>query len=505
MFFTQFLPARLFIRDHVSLSLLGIYLSLVYNCYRGGRARGRPPLRGGRGGRGRGPRGGRGRGAAAAAGAAAILQQQQLQQQQQQLQPAAQQPPPQPAAQQPLPPGQAPPQPAGQQPPPQALPPGQQAQGAAAPPPPLPGAGGNAQGGANAALGAGAAGGAGAQGQAAFFPPPGFFNAPPNLHQHFGLQPGAGNMLPNVAFNPYVQGLPPFIPPPPGAGLLGPVPGALPVGQQQQQQQVDNRDALLQLARQLGGEQSSEEDDDEADEGDGGPSEFERQVERYRSLATVNPAQSFLAAASRSNVMGPEYLRSSVVDASREQEIRDAENQMTSQDKKRQMRILQSFRFLHEDLHRLIAAGPGMLSVGDLDADRRSLGDDAFAANWDASRKTIRESIDTFKAAINREISLLRLANDKGNKFGFATIERMKNLEQLKKSLSKEDWDRFLRASTSMNQIRGKPKRGGGGGGGGRAKRRKPNGNQQPRFPKCAVCNKPGHVAGDAACKAAAK
>ena len=110
------------------------------------------------------------------------------------------------------------------------------------------------------------------------------------------------------------------------------------------------------------------------------------------------------------------------------------------------------------------------------------MGDDAFVADWDASRKTIREKIDTLITEIAREISLLRLANDKGNKFGFATIERMKNLEQLVKSLSKEDWDGFLRASTSMNQIKAKGKRGGGGGGG-RGKRRKPNGNQQPRFP----------------------
>ena len=79
----------------------------------------------------------------------------------------------------------------------------------------------------------------------------------------------------------------------------------------------------------------------------------------------------------------------------------------------------------------------------------------------------------------------------------------MKNLEQLEKSLSKEDWDRFLRASTSLNQIKARPKRGGGGGS--RGKRKKPNADQRPRFPKCAVCKQTGHVAGDAACKAAAK
>ena len=80
----------------------------------------------------------------------------------------------------------------------------------------------------------------------------------------------------------------------------------------------------------------------------------------------------------------------------------------------------------------------------------------------------------------------------------------MKSLETLEKSLSKEDWDRFLRASTSMNQIKAKPGRRGGGGGGSRGRKRKAAGNQQPRFPKCAVCNKKGHVAGDAACRAAA-
>ena len=47
--------------------------------------------------------------------------------------------------------------------------------------------------------------------------------------------------------------------------------------------------------------------------------------------------------------------------------------------------------------------------------------------------------------------------------------------------------------------------RGGGRGG----KRARPNprggGQQQPKFPKCAICGQKGHVAGDAACKAAAK
>ena len=331
-----------------------------------------------------------------------------------------------------------------------------------------------------------------------------FFNNPAFLQHHFAQAPGQPPLHGNLAFNPFLQGLPAF--PPPGAGLLGAAPVFPPqaAANAAAAAPTANRDALLRLARQMAGEQSSSEDDGEEDDDEaGGPSEFDRQVARYRALSAVNPAQSFMAAASGSNVMGPEYLRSSVADASREQEIRDAENEMTSQDKKRQMRILKTFFFMHEDLQRLVAAGPGMLSVDRLDALRQSLGEDAFAANWDASRKTIREGIDKLRADIEREVSLLRLANDKGNKFGFATIERMKSLETLEKSLSKEDWDRFLRASTSMNQIKGKPARRGGGRG--RGKKRKASGDQRPRFPKCAVCNKTGHVAGDAACKAAAK
>ena len=117
--------------------------------------------------------------------------------------------------------------------------------------------------------------------------------------------------------------------------------------------------------------------------------------------------------------------------------------------------------------------------------------------------------MDKLEEEIRREISLLNLANDKGNKHGFGILTQMNELQALESTVPKPDWELYLRAQSSMNQMKAtRPKRGrGAGGGGGRGGRRggKANRNKQPKFPQCAICGVKGHVAGDAACKAAAK
>ena len=262
-----------------------------------------------------------------------------------------------------------------------------------------------------------------------------------------------------------------------------------------------------------GGNNDDEDEEDDIDDGEATTPEeasaaVRAKMAEFRALSSTNPALAALPLSASSNVMGEEYLRSSTVDAARDQEIRDAEATMTSQDKKRQMRILMTLQFMQEHIGRMLSAGPGMLPLNVLFDERESLGHDVFATTWMASQMVIRESLDTLKAEIKREISLLLLANDRGNKHGFGTIERMKSLQKLEESMSKQDWDRYLRASTSMNQIKskaGKRGGGGGGGGGGGRKRNRRNSANTPKFPKCAVCGKAGHVAGDAACKAAAR
>ena len=121
----------------------------------------------------------------------------------------------------------------------------------------------------------------------------------------------------------------------------------------------------------------------------------------------------------------------------------------------------------------------------------------------------VRASLDKLEEEIRREISLLNLANDKGNKHGFGILTRMNELQALESTVPKPDWELYLRPQSSMNQMKAiRPQRGrGAGGGGGRGGRRggKANGNKQPKFPQCAICGVKGHVAGDAACKAAAK
>ena len=150
-----------------------------------------------------------------------------------------------------------------------------------------------------------------------------------------------------------------------------------------------------------------------------------------------------------------------------------------------------------------------MRSFTDISTMHAAEGDVGFASTWMASQMAVRASVDKLEEEIKREISLLNLANDKGNKHGFGILTRMNELQVLESTVPKNDWDLYLRAQSSMNQMKAsKPKRGrgGGAGGAGRGGRRgRANASKQPKFPQCAICGAKGHVAGDAACKAAAK
>ena len=270
---------------------------------------------------------------------------------------------------------------------------------------------------------------------------------------------------------------------------------------------MDNRQALLQLAQQLEQDQGESSEEEEFVPG-AGLSEVQRKMAEFQSLALVNPSLSTLPQASFSNVMGPEYFAVNHNDGGLEYRIRDAESRMHSADRKRQIRLLMNLQAVHDNVIKTVATGLGMRTFGDLCAMHASEGDVGFAASWMGSQMAVRESLDKLESEIKREISLLNLANDKGNKHGFGILTRMNELQVLESTVPKPDWDLYLRAQSSMNQLKAsRPKRGrGGGGGGGRGgKRSRPNSAKQPKFPQCAICGQKGHVAGDAACKAAAK
>ena len=102
----------------------------------------------------------------------------------------------------------------------------------------------------------------------------------------------------------------------------------------------------------------------------------------------------------------------------------------------------------------------------------------------------------------------LHLANDKlVNPYGFSTVDRMEHAAGLEKVATKGELEAFKAALVAQDKAstnkkkRSRPARNNNG----RNKKKKPNSNNNPEFARCAACNKLGHLAGDARCKAAPK
>ena len=167
------------------------------------------------------------------------------------------------------------------------------------------------------------------------------------------------------------------------------------------------------------------------------------------------------------------------------------------------MRILMTLNHLQFDLGRAIVRAPGMLPLELLLQRWEKDGHDKFAKDWMAGQMLVKSCLDKLRRELKHELSMLELANDKSNRHGFGTIERMRALQRMEATVPKELMDLYNRASSSMDKIKSAKKRGGGGGGRGGGKRRRPNAANKPKLPVCAVCGVKGHVAGDAACKAA--
>ena len=223
---------------------------------------------------------------------------------------------------------------------------------------------------------------------------------------------------------------------------------------------------------------------------------------RFEDLTAPASAQSYFSQAHASGgAMGAEYLTPQFSKANwRKQELAQWESLMSSQDRKRQIRILKSLQFLHKDVARLVALGPGNKHLPDFLAELQRDGYDATAANWRASQFAIKEAIDTLTAELKKEEGYVFLANDRGNKHGYGTIDRMRDFAKMEELVPKATLDLYNKAHTSMNSLKSvkrsgqkskKQKRKSGG-----------NANAKPKLARCALCNGFGHVAGDANCKA---
>ena len=173
---------------------------------------------------------------------------------------------------------------------------------------------------------------------------------------------------------------------------------------------------------------------------------------------------------------------------------------MTSQDRKRQLRTLMSLKYLAFDVSTIMAQSPGQMPLATVLANIARQGQDVVAADWKASQHAMKDAVDELCREIEQEIIYINLANDKGNKHGYGTIERMRDFARMEEMVPKATLELYNKAHTSMNALKS-------GGRGGkkqnkRARKNKPSAAGKPKLAKCALCGGFGHVAGDANCKA---
>ena len=261
-----------------------------------------------------------------------------------------------------------------------------------------------------------------------------------------------------------------------------------------------NRAALMEAARRLQvGAPSSSSSEDEGDQGE--PPLAELFQRRYQELRYPGASSYFTQQRPTSNVMGAEYLAPAFSkDSWREQEIAKVEAKMTSQDRKRQVRTLMKLQGLHFDVCNIVALSPGQMPLGDVLNDVARDGQGVVAANWKASQHAVKDALDELTEEIKKEIRYIHLANDRGNKHGYGTIERMRDFERMEELVPKATMDLYTKAHASMNTLKSGSR--GGRRGGKRAKKGKPSHAGKPKLAKCALCGGFGHVAGDANCKA---
>ena len=78
---------------------------------------------------------------------------------------------------------------------------------------------------------------------------------------------------------------------------------------------------------------------------------------------------------------------------------------------------------------------------------------EATKTSWDSSKETIKGAVDALFKEIDQEIAYVFLANDKGNKHGFGTIERMRDYAKMEELVPKATLDLYAKAHSSMNSF----------------------------------------------------
>ena len=66
----------------------------------------------------------------------------------------------------------------------------------------------------------------------------------------------------------------------------------------------------------------------------------------------------------------------------------------------------------------------------------------------------VKEALDKLEAEIDREAQFVVLANDKGNKHGYGTIDRMRDFAKMEAMVPKATLDLYNKAHTSMNTMK---------------------------------------------------
>ena len=228
-----------------------------------------------------------------------------------------------------------------------------------------------------------------------------------------------------------------------GPGLLGAPPAAPPPLE-------NSRAALLAAARRLQEEESSSSDEEQ---GTAPLADFMNR--RYEELRSPAADSYFTRQRPTSNVLGAEYLAPAFSTSSwLDQELAKWEAQMSSQDRKRQIRTLKSVQFLHDDLRRTLARAPGMMPLSDVLGLVARNGQDVVAAEWGAHLQSIKDALDAVSNELEREAGYVFLANDKGNKHGFGTIDRMRDFARMEELVPKATMDLYNKAHTSMNSLK---------------------------------------------------
>ena len=244
--------------------------------------------------------------------------------------------------------------------------------------------------------------------------------------------------------------------------------------------------------------------------GDQDGSDVEEVIDRILAAheKSINPSAIHPPPQVTSEVMGASNLiQDCDVDTLRDSKIVALQSSMTSPDKKRLARYLSTLSYSLADIRSVIARSAMMFPFRDLATLARASDRQQVEDLWRRDQELVSASLDSMQEKLRGLTAHLHLANDKAlNPYGFATIDRMEKMVEMEKVATKGEIDAFKqalitqdKANASSKRKRSRPANNKNG----RNKKNKPNPNSQPDLARCAACNKLGHVAGDARCKAA--